>query len=202
MPDDPEKIKLTSKDRYIFSSCARHADMLGLLMGIPSCLLVTTILRRGRLRDKPPIAYVKYQIAAVVVSYACFAPSYMGTTCWNYMDLLPEDSELKKTMLRSYDESSSHGIFTKTRIIISTFRNKVCEEAPPSITGDEKHEIQSKLRWVSEVESRPQTMLGNMVTQYVDVDKLKASVTERHLWTMEDFAAKNREQHDKELVER
>ena len=159
--DDTAEHKLTSRELYLFSNCARHGDTLGIILGAPLACLAKVLVQKRIPAANPYVVFLSAGVPVLVASWAFVTGLYMANTCWGYLRLLPDSSPFKTYLLeeekRQTSWSRSYSRFRAVTTVMSRDAHVDMNLDLPNVEhmpSGEQHDIQSQLRWVPQKEHR------------------------------------------------
>ena len=142
-------------------NCSRHADTLGVILGLPMAALGKALVQRRLPSANPYLVACLAGVPVFLVSYVTTSTLYFSNVCWGYATrLLPEDSIFRSKLLaaeRKYDTWCVP--YNRSRAQYDVMFNEAEVESKWDLTDEflsreEKHKIQKELRWVPAEEYR------------------------------------------------
>ena len=174
--DEDDAHVLDLKETYLFTNCSRHADTLGLILGVSLAALSKVLVQRRLPAANPYLVGFAAGLPAFLASYVTASSFYFSNVCWGYLKFLPEDSVLNVKLCEAERRYDTWCVpYNRTRALqdvmfwdkqVKMDRNWDLTEAE-FLPREEKHEIQEQLRWVPSERYR----LMHRIRKHVEADE-------------------------------
>lgn len=192
-PDESdETYMLDPTETYLFTNCSRHADTLGLILGLPLAGAGKVLAQRRLPAANPYMVGITVGGPILLATYISVSSLYFSSVCWGYTRFLPENSYFRERLKEAEMRYNSWcTAYNRTRAVQDVMffdkqarmdTNMDLSEAE-FVSRQEMHEIQKQLRWVPSEKFR----IAHRVREAIDADHSWDNYRERCKFTERNF---------------